>query len=184
MPRQKILADRDVLESALGVIRERGPDGLTFASLAKACGLSGATLVQRFGSKPALLKAAMLHAWDLLDASTEEVIAAAPHSGEGVVQLLLALSHGYGDIETYADGLLLLREDLRDPELRDRGKAWQAVLAEAIATRLPGHSPGIASLILDLWQGSLLWWSFDPREKVEHYAERRLRAFLALVTGT
>lgn len=182
MPRQKILADRDVLETAFAVIREHGPDGLTFASLAKACGLSGATLVQRFGSKPALLKATMLHAWDLLDADTEKAIETAPHSSEGVVQLLLALSHGYGDIETYADGLLLLREDLRDPDLRDRGKAWQEVLAGAIASRLPGHSPDIASLILDQWQGSLLWWSFDPREKVEHYVERRLRAFLALVT--
>jgi AcrR family transcriptional regulator len=177
------MADREVLESALGVMRDNGPDGLTFASLAKACGLSGATLVQRFGSKPALLKAAMLHAWDMLDANTQAAIAAAPHSQEGVIHLLLALSHAYGDIETYADGLLMLREDLRDPELRDRGKAWQAVLAEAIAARLPGHSPDTASLILDQWQGSLLWWSFDPREKVEHYVERRLRAFLALVTG-
>ncbi|UVC09501.1 TetR/AcrR family transcriptional regulator [Rhizobium sp. TH2] len=183
MPRRKILADRDVLASALGVIREHGPDGLTFASLASACGLSGATLVQRFGSKPALLKAAMRHAWDLLDASTQEAIATAPQSAEGVIQMLLALSHGYGDIETYADGLLMLREDLRDPELRDRGKAWQAVLAEAIATRLPGHPREISNLILDQWQGSLLWWSFDPRDKVEHYVERRLRAFLALVTG-
>jgi AcrR family transcriptional regulator len=182
MPRGKILSDRDVLESALGVIREHGPDGLTFASLAKACGLSGATLVQRFGSKPALLKAAMLHAWDILDADTQHAVATAPVSAEGVVELLLALSHGYGDIETYADGLLLLREDLRDPDLRDRGKAWQAVLAQAIATRLPGCAPDVASLVLDQWQGALLWWSFDPQEKLEHYVERRLRAFLALVT--
>jgi AcrR family transcriptional regulator len=183
MPRQKILADRDVLESALGVIREHGPDGLTFAALARACGLSGATLVQRFGSKPALLKAAMLHAWDRLDANTQDAITAAPRSAEGVVQLLLALSHGYGDIETYADGLLILREDLLDPDLRGRGKAWQAVLARAIAARFPGHPPELAILILEHWQGSLLWWSFDPSAKVEHYVERRLRAFLALVTG-
>jgi len=181
MPRQKILADKDVLESALGVIRDYGPDGLTFASLAKACGLSGATLVQRFGSKSALLKAAMLHAWDLLDANTQAAITAAPHSPEGVVQLLLALSHGYGDVETYADGLLMLREDLRDPQLRSRGKAWQTVLVEAVAARLPGHSREAANLVLEQWQGSLLWWSFDPSDKVEHYVERRLRAFLAIV---
>jgi len=183
MSRRKILADTDVLERALDLIRQHGPDGLTFASLAKASGLSGATLVQRFGSKPALLRATMLHAWDRLDADTQAAITAAPHSADGVVQLLLALSHGYGDIETYADGLLMLREDLRDPRLRDRGKAWRSVLVHAIATRLPGHSPDIASLILDQWQGSLLWWSFDPSDKVEHYVERRLCAFLALVTG-
>lgn len=183
MPRQKIMSDSEVLESALSVIRESGPDGLTFASLAKASGLSGATLVQRFGSKPALLRAAMLHAWDMLDANTGAAIAEAPVTPEGAVQLLLALSHGYGDIEAYADGLRLLREDLRDPDLRARGRAWQAVLTAALKDRLKGLPTGSASLLLDQWQGSLLWWSFDPREKVEQYVERRLRAFLALMAA-
>lgn len=181
MSRRKIMTDGEVLDSALVIIRKYGPDGLTFASLSANCGLSGATLVQRFGSKPALLKAAMLQAWDLLDAHTSRAIAAASHSLEGVIGLLLALSH-YGEIETYADGLLLLREDLRDPDLRERGRVWHAVLEEAVSERLAGRDVGIASLLLDQWQGSLLWWSFDPKEKVEQYVERRLRDFLARVT--
>ena len=61
MSRRKIMTDGEVLDSALVIIRKYGPDGLTFASLSANCGLSGATLVQRFGSKPALLKSAMLH---------------------------------------------------------------------------------------------------------------------------
>lgn len=177
------MSDADVLASALDVIRAAGPDGLTFAALARASGLSGATLVQRFGSKTSLLKAAMLHAWDLLDADTRRAVAEAPLSPEGSVLLLIALSQGYGDIEAYAEGLLLLREDLRDPDLRARGRAWQRVLQAALEVRLAGLPPGSAAMMLDLWQGSLLWWSFDPDEKVEHYVERRLRAFLALLTG-
>jgi AcrR family transcriptional regulator len=163
-------------------MRQHGPDALSFGTLAKATGLSGATLVQRFGSKPALVKAATSHAWDQLDRATADAIAAAPAGAEGVVSLLVALS-GYGDIETYADNLLILREDLRDPDLRARGRAWHAVLTTAIGARLPERGEALAGVILDQWQGSLLWWSFDPEEKVEHHVERRLRSLLALVAG-
>lgn len=182
MPRPKSLSDEAVLESALTLMRARGPDALSFGTLARATGLSGATLVQRFGSKPALIKAATSHAWDQLDRATADAIVSAPDGAEGVVALLVALS-GYGDIETYADNLLILREDLRDPDLRARGRAWHAVLAEAIRARLPDRGEALATLILDQWQGSLLWWSFDPEEKVEHHVERRLRSLLALVAG-
>ena len=182
MPRPKSLPDQAVLESALILMREHGPDALSFGTLAKATGLSGATLVQRFGSKPGLIKAATSHAWDQLDRATADAIAAAPFGAEGVVALLVALS-GYGDIETYADNLLILREDLRDPDLRARGRAWHALLMEAIRARLPDHGESVAAAILDQWQGSLLWWSFDPEEKVEHHVERRLRSLLALVVG-
>ena len=60
----KNLPDQNVLEAALAIIHERGPEALTFASLAQACGLSAATLVQRFKSKAALKQSALLHAWD------------------------------------------------------------------------------------------------------------------------
>lgn len=180
MPRPKSLSDEAVLEAALTLMRQHGPDALSFGTLAKATGLSGATLVQRFGSKQALIRAATSHAWDQLDRATSEAVASAPGGAEGVVTLLIALS-GYGDIETYADNLLILREDLRDPDLRARGQAWHAVLVEAIGARLPHHGEGFATIILDQWQGSLLWWSFDPKEKVEHHVERRLRSLLALV---
>ncbi|GHC64888.1 helix-turn-helix domain-containing protein [Limoniibacter endophyticus] len=56
MPRQKSRPDSEILESALALMHERGPEGLTFASLAERTGLSAATLVQRFGSKPAMVK--------------------------------------------------------------------------------------------------------------------------------
>ena len=42
MPRQKTLPDSEVLEAALTLIHECGPEALTFASLASACGLSPA----------------------------------------------------------------------------------------------------------------------------------------------
>lgn len=180
MPRRKSLSDEAILEGALELMRRKGPDALSFGALARQTGLSGATLVQRFGTKAGLVKAATTHAWNQLDRTTAEAIAAAPDGPDGILTLLLALS-GYGDIETYADNLLLLREDLRDPDLRARGRDWHAVLMDAIVARLPDHSRSLAVVILDVWQGSLLWWSFDPAEKVEHHVEQRLRNLLAVV---
>ena len=97
---------------------------LTFATLAEASGLSGATLVQRFGSKDGLRQRALLRAWDHLDARTAE-LAAQPIDA---IELLVGLSGQYDEIEQYAENLMILREDLRDPVLRARGAAWEIEL--------------------------------------------------------
>ena len=122
MPRPKTRSDEDVLDAALALLR----DGrLTFATLAEASGLSGATLVQRFGSKDGLRQRALLRAWDHLDARTAE-LAAQPIDA---IELLVGLSGQYDEIEQYAENLMILREDLRDPVLRARGAAWEIELS-------------------------------------------------------
>lgn len=187
MPRPKTLPDEDVLEAALQLMQRQGPEALTFASLAAACGLSAATLVQRFGSKAKLKQSALLQAWDGLDQLTDRLAATTPASPEGAIQMLVALSQGYGGIEAYAEGLLLLREDLRDPALRARGAAWERVLTRALDQRLAAHPdapPEAGPLMAAQWQGALLWWSFDPAQPVEHYVEERLRRFVAAITTT
>lgn len=183
MPRPKTLPDRNVLEAALKIIHERGPEALTFASLSQACGLSAATLVQRFGSKESLKRGALLQAWDRLDETTARLAAATPKTPEGAISLLVGLSTGYGGIEAYAEGLLVLREDLRDPALRARGAAWKVTLSEALEDcfRAVGAPTGIGLLMASQWQGSLLWWGFDPAGKIERYVEDGLRGFVAAV---
>jgi AcrR family transcriptional regulator len=185
MPRHKTLSDPDVLDAALALMHGRGPEGLTFASLASATGLSGATLVQRFGSKAALRQAALLHAWDGLDRRTASVAAAVPQTPEGAVRLLTGLSQDYGGIERYADGLLVLREDLKDPVLRARGAAWRDTLSAALDAcfaDVPTAPENVGILLAGQWQGALLWWGFDPREPVERYVARILRRFVAVIT--
>jgi AcrR family transcriptional regulator len=181
MPRSKTLPDKDVLQAALAIIHQRGPEALTFASLAQACGLSAATLVQRFKSKAALKQSALLHAWNGLDEKTAMLAARVPKTAEGAIQLLVGLSH-YGPIEAYAEGLLVLREDLRDPALRARGAAWKIALSKALEDCLadvPNAPPGIGLLMASQWQGSLLWWGFDPQGKIEAFVEQELRRFAA-----
>lgn len=200
MPRKRTISDQALLDAALGIVRALGPDALTFAALAGRSGLAGSTIVQRFGTKAALLRAALLQAWENLEQETAAAIEAAPPGADGVIDLLVRLSGQYnpeaGDEppgedpnrggaglpaakqseasldaaegptqthDSFADQLLILREDLRDPVLRARGKAWLATLYEAIELRLqrrPGDAEGLGELLVTQWQGTLTVWSF------------------------
>ncbi|MBK4217462.1 TetR/AcrR family transcriptional regulator [Paracoccus caeni] len=187
MPRPKTQTDESVLDAALMLMQTSGPDGLTFASLASATGLSAATLVQRFGNKTVLKSAALHQAWDRLDEATATTAERLPQTPGAAIDLLIALSGDYGDIETYAEGLLLLREDLRDPALRQRGTAWKTALTghlDACFTNTPDTPPNIGELLATHWQGALLWWSFDPQHPVEAYLRDSLTAYLALLIRT
>lgn len=184
MPRLKILPDADVLDVAHRLIHRHGPDALTFALLGQACGLSAATLVQRFGSKAELIRAALLRAWDGLDSRTAALAAQTPRTPEGAIGMLVALSGGYGDIDAYAQGLLVLREDFRDPVLRRRGAAWKKALASALDecfAGVAGAAPGMGVLMAAQWQGLLTWWGFDPVDDVERAIEDGLRRFVSAV---
>ncbi len=162
MPRKRTVPDQALLDEALLVVRESGPDALTFAALAPRVGLAASTIVQRFGTKAALLQAALGRAWDRLDEATAAADDRASVEPGGVVELLVGLTGEY-DPQDYADQLLILREDLRDPVLRARGRAWLAALTHAVERRLgevPGDVAGMGELIVAQWQGTLTVWSF------------------------
>lgn len=187
MPRPKILSDSDVLATALKLMHERGPEALTFAALAAATGLSGATLVQRFRSKAGLRQSALLRAWDGLDEKTAALASRVPKTPAGAVRLLVGLSRDYGGIEAYAEGLLVLREDLRDPALRARGATWRDILSAALDECFAGvpHVPmGIGLMLASQWQGSLLWWGFEPSQPMERYVEKSLKRFVAAILAS
>ncbi len=184
MPRPKTRPNTDVLDAAYRLIHEQGPEALTFANVGAACGLSAATLVQRFRSKAELVQATLLRAWDGLDEKTVHVAATLPKTPDGAIKLLVGLSGSYGEIEAYANGLLVLREDLRDPVLRARGAAWKATLSRILDdcfAAIPHAPRGIGLLMAAQWQGSLIWWGFDPQGPVEKFAEESLRRFVAVI---
>ncbi|PRH87232.1 TetR family transcriptional regulator [Labrys okinawensis] len=186
MTRPKTLPDQTVLEAALQLLHTKGPEALTFAGLAQACGLAAATLVQRFGSKAQLKQAALLHAWDRLDEKTSQLAAGIDRTPAGAVDLLVALSSDYGAIESYAEGLLILREDLRDPLLRARGARWRDTLVGVLDTCLAeqgGRRQGLGQLMASQWQGSLAWWGFEPNCPVAEHVGRELRQFVAFITS-
>jgi AcrR family transcriptional regulator len=106
MPRKRTISDDVLLDNALTLIREQGPEALTFSLLSSRAGLAASTIVQRFATKPELLRAALLHAWDRLEVDTAAADRAAPVTAEGAIDFLVRLSGQY-DPHHYADRLLL-----------------------------------------------------------------------------
>jgi AcrR family transcriptional regulator len=180
MPRKRTIPDEALLDAALGLLREVGPDAVSFGSLASRVDLAPSTLVQRFGSKAALLQAALLRAWAQLEVATDEAIAAAPDGTGGVVELLVSLTGQY-DAHDFADQLRVLREDLRDPVLRERGEAWFAAVSEAVGARLAGARGGdddLGRLVVATWQGTLTVWSFTRDAPVVDVVRHTLEELL------
>jgi AcrR family transcriptional regulator len=163
MGRSKLLSDGAVLDRLLTEIGRVGPGGLTFSRASQAAGLSGASLVQRFASRDAMVEAVLLHAWDNLDAATAAADAELPATPAGAIDLLLRLSPGETAASDVTDGLLLLREDIRNPVLCARGAAWGACLARALGRRLTGVTTDTDRLgwqMASVWQGAIIWWAF------------------------
>ncbi len=187
MPRPKKIADDDVLDQAGEIIGRGGPAALTFAAVGAKSKLSPATLVQRFGTREALMRATLLRMWDGLDEATAAADAKHPLDPDGAIALLVQLSAGYGasgDDDDVAQGLLLLREDFRDPVLRARGAAWGEALAAALGRRLstdPAAQPTLGRLMASQWQGALLWWGFSRAGALRHHIRRELRDWCAIV---
>ncbi len=160
MPRNRSIPDAAVLSAALDLVHAEGPAALTFGRLAARVGLAGSTLVQRFGNRSQLLQRTLLHAWDALAGATAGADEAAGAGPSGVVELLVMLSGQYSEDE-FADQLLVLREDLRDPVLRQRGEAWIDAVADMVDRRLGLAGPsGVGHLVVTHWQGALTIWGF------------------------
>ncbi|HWW55790.1 MAG TPA: hypothetical protein VN047_02750 [Sphingopyxis sp.] len=178
MGRIKRISDEDVLGALLGAMEATGPAGLTFAKAAAVVGLSSATLVQRFGTRDAMIEAVLLHAWDRLDALTAAADSEAPETPAGAIALLLRLMPGDTAERDVTEGLLLLREDLRNPALRARGHAWGDYLAKSLSRRLPcrsGQAGQTGWQMLSIWQGAIIWWAFkrdgDPEAAIRSALE-------------
>jgi AcrR family transcriptional regulator len=176
--RQKSVSDEAVLDAALAVMTRGGPEAVTFASVGRAVGLSAATLVQRYPTKPEFLRAALLRAWDRLETQTAELDATAEVSPNGAVSMLVTMFPAGEDAASYAESLLVLREDMRDPLLRARGVRWGEALATALGRRLtrdPARQQLLGRLLASQWQGAQLWWAFSREGDPATIIGRELR---------
>lgn len=184
MPRPRTVTEDAVLNAAADMIGRGGPAALTFAAVGKIAGLAPATLVQRYGSRDALLQATLLRMWGRLDDATQRADELRPVSVEGAVALLVGLSGQYGKDDDDAQGLLLLREDFRDPVLRARGVDWGDALARALGRRItdePAAEMVLGRLMASQWQGCLIWWGFARTGSLREYVRRELRDWCRIV---
>lgn len=184
MPRTKALSDEAVLDSVARVMFRKGPQDFTLAEAAREAGVSPATLIQRFGGKHALIVRAVARDNDRF----AEILRQPPpaRGAEAVIGFFSRMSQAFSSAGPFADQLLWLREDMRDPELNALARQRFAVLRAAIAARMPPlpiPAELAARLVEAQWQGALNQWGIEPVGGLADYVAESLGAWFALVLG-
>lgn len=148
MSRTRTIPDGNVFSAVQTLLDQGGDKAVSFATVAAATGLAPPTLVQRYGNRDGMVRAARLAAWQALEAVTAAAILATEDKGPQ------ALLKALGTVDATA-----LVADFRDPDLAQRAAAWRATVESALALRL-GTGPKAregAALLFAAWQGQQLW---------------------------
>ncbi len=182
MARTKTISDEAVLAAAATVMFAKGPSEFTLAAAAKAAGIAPATLVQRFGDKHGLVVAAIAQDNRTFERFLNEL---PPASGvEAVIDIFARMFPDVADdVDHFADQLLWLRQDMRDPDLNRLARERFATLRAAVAARMPPlpiPAETAAELVEAQWQGVLLQWGIFRQGRLADFVCERLRAWLDL----
>lgn len=148
MPRNRTVPDETVFAAIHALLAQGGDKAVSFATVAAATGLAPPTLVQRYGSRDGMVRAAREAAWGVIEAQTHAAIR--DTGDKGPQALLKALPV----MEAHA-----LANDLRDPDLAQRAAVWRATVEGALALRLGSGQKAKenAALLFAAWQGNGLW---------------------------
>lgn len=188
-PRPRKASDDEVFAATLRMMAELGPHQITLADIAAEAGLTAGALVQRFGSKRALLLALSEKFAHSTGAMFESLRAAAPSP--------LATLYAYGECmaqmgdspEALAHHLMWLQQDLTDPDFR-RFTLLQArasrrelrqLIAEAVAQGLLQRGVDASSLARALEitvGGSLIAWAVYQEGTAARWVRHDLDALL------
>lgn len=128
-PRPRKASDDEIFSATTRVMTRLGPAQLTLADVAAEAGLTAGALVQRFGSKRALLLALM----ERFSGSAPQLFAALRASASSPLDAIRAYARcmaGMGETpDALAHHLAWLQQDLTDPDFR------KYMLVHARATR-------------------------------------------------
>jgi AcrR family transcriptional regulator len=169
-PRRRKAENADVFAALVRVMRRRGPAELTLREIAAEAGVTAGALVQRFGSKRALLLAHARHA-----AATGDIGVPLPHprtsSPLAALRSVTKVQAQLADSPRAAvRNLAYLHNDLADPALRRHllrmsraARAYyEQLVADAVATgelRADTNVQALARAIEVTLGGSFLSWT-------------------------
>jgi AcrR family transcriptional regulator len=118
-PRPRRLSDAAILEAAFEVVRRTGPERFTLADVGQEVGLSAATLVQRFGSKRALLLAMLQQSVTRTDDRFAKSIAPGESPIETLYAAVLDRFRAVDSPNTLSNGFAFLMLENSDPEFHE-----------------------------------------------------------------
>jgi len=186
MPRKKSLPDAEVLAAAGRVFGRIGPSRFTLADVAAEAGLAPATLVQRFGSKRALMLAFAEHAAGLARRPFEQAKLELAEPLAALRAALVIASRPTRSRRALTHSMAFLLEDLADEELRAhaaRHARWtEASIRELLDSAVaqgqlaPSDTARLARALQAAWNGALIQWAIRGRGS--------LASWLAVVVDT
>ena len=169
MSRPRKAEDRDVFAALVKVMLRRSPAELTLREVAAEAGITAGALVQRFGSRRAMLLAHARHA-----AVTGDTGVAGPHRTSSPLDTLRSVTSIYAELaespRAAVRNIAWLLNDLGDPVLRRHllrmsrnARAWyEQMLGEAMVSGELRSGTEIRSLARSIeatLRGSFLGWA-------------------------
>jgi len=169
-------------------MQRRGPAQLTLSDIADEAGVVPATLIQRFGTKRAMLLALCRTAPD--SCAREFATARVKHRSllEALIELYAESTSFAPTPEAMANGLAWLQNDLTDPDfhaitldqfsiIRDE---TTKLLDEAVAARelRSCNTAQLARLVQHVNGGAMLAWAVYREGSIASYVRRELQSLL------
>lgn len=185
MPRKKLVPDAELLDVVVEFIGERGPAGFSLAELGQRVGLAPATLIQRFGSKQALIEHAIGRANERLRATVR--LAPEPHGDveAALVGWLVELARPFRTRTLIAAHLVFLRRDLLQQEQREKAlehsrlvqrRLRQFLVALGLSTARDAHT--VARALEAHWHGLVIQWALAGRGSLDVWLRAGLTQLL------
>jgi AcrR family transcriptional regulator len=188
-PRRRKAEDADVFAALVRVMRRRGPTELGLREIAAEAGVTAGALVQRFGSKRAMLLAHARHA-----AATSDVGVTGPApQAASPLETLRSITAMYAQLASSpraaVRNLAYLLNDMADPALRrhllrlsQSARVWheQQLRAAAAAGELRADidAPALARLVEVTLRGSFLCWTLYRERPAAEWLRDDLDAML------
>lgn len=149
MARPRSIPDADIYAAIRALLARDGEKAIAFGTVARLTGLAAPSLVQRYGNRDGMIRAAVLDGWQELLTLTDASAEAQPQA------LLKALT----EPATMMTDPALMAVTLRDASLRAAAETWRTRLESLLALRLGAGNKGqeSAAMLFAAWQGQLLW---------------------------
>jgi AcrR family transcriptional regulator len=189
-PRPRKISDDELMAAAYRVMQRVPPDGMTLAAIAAEAGVTAGLLVQRFGSRRALMVRLAAGAAD----SAEGMIGHLRTKHDSPLATLRAYARCMAEMASSPDALVrslaYLTDDLSDPELRGHlerqaahtRKALEALIREAIEHGELSRAVKPSSLVRTIEAiipGSMLTWATYRQGSAASWIRRDLDRVLA-----